>query len=94
VFQNEAVKGMLPFLPDVPREVVKGAVAGTTSELFSGLTGEVRAGVLKAVVDAMNKTYLLVVTAGVLTVIGAACMKVGCTPVVFWCLVANDFGVG
>jgi len=75
VFINSAVDGMTPFLPGVPREEVKGAVAGSTSKLFESLTGETRANVLHELIHAMDKTYILIIVAGALTVICSAFMK-------------------
>ena len=82
VFINSAVDGMTPFLPGVPREQVKGAVAGSTSKLFESLTGETRANVLHALIHAMNKTYTLIIVAGALTVICSVFMKVSSPPLV------------
>jgi hypothetical protein len=76
VFLNEAVKGLSPILSGVPRETVKAAVAGSGSEFFRSLTGETRALVLHAIIEAMNKNYILIIVAGGVTIIGSLFMKV------------------
>lgn len=76
VFLNEAVKGMSEFLPGVPRDVVKGAIAGAGSEFFASLSDEVRKNVLHAIISAMDKTYALVIVAGAITLVGSIFMPV------------------
>lgn len=76
VFLNESVKGITPFLEGVPAAAIKGAVAGSGSELFRSLEGETRRHVLHAIIHAMDKNYILLIVAGAMTVIGSLFMKV------------------
>jgi len=76
VFLNESVKGITPYLEGVPAAAIKGAVAGSGSELFRSLEGETRQKVLHAIIHAMDKNYILLIVAGGMTVIGSLFMKV------------------
>ncbi|KAJ5586729.1 uncharacterized protein N7459_002494 [Penicillium hispanicum] len=75
VFQNKALDELQKILPQVSRNALRGAISGTNSGLLMQLPVETREKVLHAVVDAMSRTYYLVVAAGALAVIGSVFMK-------------------
>lgn len=76
VFLNEAFKGMAEILPGVPRDTVKGAIAGAGSAFFESLDESKRGEVLHAIIDAMGKTYILVIVAGAVVTVGSIFMPV------------------
>lgn len=76
IFQNKALDELQSLLPQMSRSQLRGAISGTSSEIFNQITPEIRDKVLHAIVDAMSRTYYLVVVAGNLTVIGSLFMKV------------------
>lgn len=82
---NEAFTGMAEFLPGVPKDAVKGAIAGAGSELFSSLDAETRKDVLHAIILAMDKTYACVIAAGAVTVVGSVFMPVGLLSAILRC---------
>lgn len=79
VFLNEAFSGMTDILPGVPRDTVKGAIAGAGSAFFESLDESKRGEVLHAIIEAMGKTYILVIVAGAVVTVGSIFMPV-CIP--------------
>ncbi|KAH0537074.1 hypothetical protein FGG08_006115 [Glutinoglossum americanum] len=75
VFLNDAAKSIAVILPDAPYAEVKAAIAGVGSTFFSTLDPDVRQSVLHAIVQAIDKIYILVITAGAITVVLSAVMK-------------------
>ena len=75
VFLNDSQKSIQAILPDVPRAQIQQAIAGAGSAFFHNLSGTVREEVLSAIVTAMSKTYILVVTAGALVTVLSLLMK-------------------
>ncbi|KAG9232670.1 putative HC-toxin efflux carrier [Amylocarpus encephaloides] len=75
VFLNGAQKGITRVLPDVPQEQIEAAIAGAGSGLVNSLTEDLREKVLSAIVDAMSKTYILVIVAGALATVLSLGMK-------------------
>jgi hypothetical protein len=69
VFLNSAANKLAVILPDASSEEVKAAIAGVGSTLFKSLSDDVRQKVLHAIVEALNKSYILVMTAGALTIV-------------------------
>lgn len=76
VFQNKALDELLKLLPQMSRSQLRGAISGMNSGLFKQISADTRGHVLHAVVDAMSRTYYLVIAAGALTIIGSLFMKV------------------
>jgi hypothetical protein len=76
VFQNKALDELQKILPSLPRGALRGAISGSNSDILKHLPVETKAKVLHAVVDAMSRTYYLVVAAGALTIVGSIFMKV------------------
>ncbi|KAJ5177213.1 uncharacterized protein N7482_003090 [Penicillium canariense] len=75
VFQNKAIDELQTLLPHLTRVELRGALAGTNSGVLQHLPDHTRAQVLHAIVDAMSRTYFLVVTAGAMAIIGSLFMK-------------------
>ncbi|KAI9782502.1 MAG: hypothetical protein M1839_004988 [Geoglossum umbratile] len=75
VFLNDAARKIAVILPNAAVADVKAAIAGVGSSFFKTLTPDVRQSVLHAIVKAMDNVYILVITAGALTVVLAATMK-------------------
>jgi MFS family permease len=75
VFFNESVRSLRTILPGVDPEHIKETISGTRSELFQSLTPRVREQVLEALVDALSKSYILVMTAGALVAVLSLLMK-------------------
>ncbi|KAJ5191896.1 uncharacterized protein N7498_010881 [Penicillium cinerascens] len=75
VFQNKALDKLQSILPNLPQHALRGAISGSNSGVLKQIPAETRLKVLHAVVDAMSRTYYLVVTAGALTVVGSLFMK-------------------
>ncbi len=78
IFQNKAVDGLRSVLPLVPTAVLRNAVSGANSNLFQTLAPDVGPRVLAVIVDAMSYTYVLVITAGALSIVGSLFMSVSC----------------
>lgn len=75
VFLNGAQKSISVLLPDVPVEVVQGAIGGAGSKFVESLSASMQRAVLVAIVDAMSKTYILILTAGALVFVLSFAMK-------------------
>ena len=75
VFLNKSQSSIQAILPDVPKQQIQQAIAGAGSDFFNALTGTVREEVLHAIVTAMSKTYILVITAGSLVLVLSLFMK-------------------
>lgn len=75
VFLNGAQRNISKILPNIPREQVQTAIAGTGSAFVQTLPVELRDEVLNAIVEAMSKTYILIITAGAMTVLGSLGLK-------------------
>ena len=76
VFQNLAIDDLREALPGVPTEALRGAVSGASSGFFAQLPSAGRAQVLGIIVAAISKTYILVITAGAMTLLGSLFMSV------------------
>lgn len=75
VFLNQSQASIQTILPNVPTQQIQQAIAGAGSQFYQQLSGDVREQVLSAIVAAMSKTYILVITAGALVVVLSAFMK-------------------
>ncbi|MCJ1303209.1 hypothetical protein MMC08_006017 [Hypocenomyce scalaris] len=76
IFQNKSIDGLRSILPGVPIETVRNAVSGANSDLFENLAPEMRDRVLAVIVHAMSSTYVLVISAGALAIVGSLFMSV------------------
>ncbi|KAN0098976.1 MFS general substrate transporter [Hyaloscypha variabilis] len=75
VFLNKSQTGIEAILPGVPVAEIQAAIAGAGSQFVDSLSATVKLEVLEAIVSAMSKTYILVITAGSLVVVLSAFMK-------------------
>ncbi|EHK98769.1 putative HC-toxin efflux carrier TOXA [Glarea lozoyensis 74030] len=75
IFLNGAQDNIAKVLPDVPTATIQAAIAGAGSEFVKGLSDKLKREVLVAIVDAMSKTYILVLTAGALVLVLSLGMK-------------------
>jgi hypothetical protein len=75
VFLNKSQTGIEKILPGVPVAEIQAAIAGAGSKFVDSLSDSVKLEVLKAIVSAMSKTYILVITAGSLVVVLSVFMK-------------------
>ena len=75
IFLNNSQKSLEAILPTTPPAVIQAAIAGAGSNFVKGLSATVREEVLAAIVSAISKTYILVITAGALTVVLSLAMK-------------------
>lgn len=76
VFRSEAIDKLQKILPDLSKDELRGAITGNDSGVITHVDDDTRAKVIHAIVKAMSHTYFLVVTAGVMAVIGSAYLKV------------------
>ncbi|KAE8445897.1 hypothetical protein EG329_012676 [Mollisiaceae sp. DMI_Dod_QoI] len=75
VFLNKSQTSIQAILPNVPLADIQAAIAGAGSTFVASLSDSVKLEVLEAIVSAMSKTYILVITAGALTVVLSFAMK-------------------
>ncbi|RGP63795.1 major facilitator superfamily general substrate transporter [Fusarium sporotrichioides] len=75
VFQSVAFENLVPLFPTEPASNVRDIIRGTSSKLLSTLSGSMKQRVLAIIIDAISKTYVLVITAGAVTVVTASLMK-------------------
>jgi len=75
IFLNKSQTRIQILLPNVPLSDIQAAMEGAKSDLFKSLSSDVKAQVLDAIVSAISKTYILVITAGALVVVLSLLMK-------------------
>ena len=77
IFQNVAFKNLSEVLSPLgyTSEQIHGASAGTTSEIFSSLTPEVRDQAIEAIVSAISTLYALVISAGAFGLVSSVFMR-------------------
>lgn len=75
IFQNEAYDNLRAIFPAIPEDVLRGAVSGANSALITQVPKETVPIVLNAILDAMSKTYILVIVAGSMAVLCSLTMK-------------------
>jgi len=78
IFQNVAftyLKDSLRQYGNFSDEAVRGAIAGTRSQLFADLSVEARASAIDAIVRAMGQVYILVIVAGAVTLVTSVFLK-------------------
>jgi MFS family permease len=63
VMLDTAISGLTNLLPDVSLDVIESMVAGTAGETFQSLSPEVRTEALDVIVNAINKVYIVTLTA-------------------------------
>lgn len=75
VFLNKSEDGIKAILPDIPTSEIAQTIAGAQSDLLKSLTPALKDQVLTAIVNAQNKAYILVMTAGALVTVLSLTMK-------------------
>lgn len=77
VFQNVGFRHMADALEGLGFSTadISGALTGRKSSIFSQVTPEIQQRVIEGIVKTINDTYILVIVAGALLTIGAACLK-------------------
>ncbi|KAI9682290.1 MAG: hypothetical protein M1817_000344 [Caeruleum heppii] len=75
VFLNQSATKITQILPDLPASTVREAIAGAGSAFFRSLAPDIRAEVLKAIVEAISQVYILVITEASLAIILSVFMK-------------------
>ncbi|KAI0204884.1 major facilitator superfamily-domain-containing protein [Astrocystis sublimbata] len=75
VFLNRATSSIHRLVPDASLQEIQAAIQGASSGFFNSLSQSTRDAVLAAVVKSMNDAYVLVITAGALTVALSIFMK-------------------
>jgi len=75
VFINEATSGLEALLPDVPVAEVKNAITGTAGDLLNTLDPATREAALAVIVNAMDKVYILAITAMAVAFVAACCLR-------------------
>ncbi|KAB5532698.1 major facilitator superfamily-domain-containing protein [Coniochaeta sp. 2T2.1] len=77
VFQSKAVQNLHHVLAGqgFTDADIQAAVAGAQSVVFEKVTGELRAAAIKAITEAMKKSFILVVVAGAVLLVSGVCLK-------------------
>jgi len=77
VFQNTAFGSLTKVLAGMgfSEQDVRSAIAGSKSAVFESVGEEVRGKAIEAIVQAIGKTYMLVVVAGAVALVSAVLMK-------------------
>ncbi|KFY91746.1 hypothetical protein V500_04482 [Pseudogymnoascus sp. VKM F-4518 (FW-2643)] len=75
VFLNKSQAAISAIFPNVPVADIQAAITGAGSAFVASLSSAVRGEVLAAIVASISKTYILVITAGVLTTVLSFGMK-------------------
>jgi len=75
VFLNGASNSIAKILPTVPVVEIQAAIAGAGSTFIKSLSKTQQADVLKAIVDAMSKVWILGMTAGALVIVLSLLMR-------------------
>ena len=75
VFLNEATNGISALDPSLSTQAIQSVLSGASSRQISGISSAVQQMALHVIVEAMNKAYVLSLTAGALTLVMAMFMK-------------------
>ncbi|KIN06900.1 hypothetical protein OIDMADRAFT_150156 [Oidiodendron maius Zn] len=75
VFQNVAFNRLVPLFPTEQSSFVRDIITGTSGGFLKTLDADLARRVLDVIIHAMSLTYILVLTAGAVTVIAASLMK-------------------
>lgn len=75
IFLNGSQDRIAKILPDLPKDQIQAAIAGQGSAFVRSLPDDLRDDILNAIVEAMSKTYVLIITAGVVTVLASLGLK-------------------
>ncbi|KAK8121883.1 HC-toxin efflux carrier [Apiospora sp. TS-2023a] len=75
IFLNLAETKLQALLPDFAPDQIQAAISGVTEDFIERLGPDVRARVVEAIVTSMDKTYILVISAGSLVAVLSLFMK-------------------
>ena len=75
VFLNESTANISQILPDVTRSQIQATISGAGSSFINGLDSDTKARVTAAIVQAIDKVYILEIAAGCITVVLSLGMK-------------------
>ena len=75
IFLNRAESSIRKILPLVPEGQVRAAIAGSSADFVESLDPDIRQQVIEAIVDAVGRTYILLITAGALVTVLSLIMK-------------------
>jgi MFS family permease len=75
IFLNEGANRIAQVLPNMPQSDIKAAIEGAASGFVNSLDPQTKVQVLGAIVNAIDKTYVLVITAGSLVSVLSLFMK-------------------
>ncbi|KAI1662265.1 putative MFS drug efflux transporter [Daldinia decipiens] len=75
IFLNDSTDKIASILPDMPRSVVQQAVSGVGGDFFNNLTSDQRQRVLNAIIESIDNTFILVITASALSLVLSVFMK-------------------
>ncbi|ROV88575.1 hypothetical protein VPNG_10240 [Cytospora leucostoma] len=75
IFLNESTSKIAKVLPDMARSAVQEAVSGFGAGFFESLTSDQRQRVLAAIIESIDKTFIMVITACALSLVLSVFMK-------------------
>ena len=91
IFQNRAVGLIAQLLPSLDLEALRGAVAGTNSNLLQTLPKSSQGPVLVAIVSALDDVYVLVMVGGAVTVLLSCFLPVSSCSAMISTLVSDQW---
>ena len=75
LFLNEAERGIRVVLPQLSKAQIQASIAGLGSHFVKTLPENTQEKVLDAIVDGLNKTYVLVIVGGGVAIVGSLFLK-------------------
>ncbi|PQK15787.1 hypothetical protein BB8028_0006g01090 [Beauveria bassiana] len=75
VFTNTAFENLRRLLPDVPAEQLQRALSGAAGDFFQKLDEENRKAVLRTIMSSINKSFILCITAGAVSLVAAVFLR-------------------
>ncbi|KAH8721373.1 hypothetical protein HC256_001731 [Beauveria bassiana] len=75
VFTNTALENLRRLLPDVPAEQLQRALSGAAGDFFQKLDEETRKAVLRTIMSSINKSFILCITAGAVSLVAAVFLR-------------------
>lgn len=75
IFINESTDKIATILPGMSRSAVQNAVSGFGGNFFSSLTSDQRQRVLVAIIESIDKTFIMVITASALSLVLSIFLK-------------------
>ncbi|ROV87839.1 hypothetical protein VMCG_10547 [Cytospora schulzeri] len=75
IFLNESTDKLAKVLPDLPRSALQQAVSGFGADFFQSLTSDERQRVLAAIIESIDNTFIMVITACAFSLVLSVFMK-------------------